>query len=159
MYYSGHGLMDTTTKILCNSEDTKFAYYPMESKLSNLAGYKNTYVVGIFDCCREKMPKEAMRGGGDQEEDQPGSDFYCTFGCPPESGVKAKSTLVESYTDCVYDALEECGGVLTITSALEFLKGREPKSESRNNTTHRLYFDVTVGRKKPKLISATPDES
>lgn len=64
VYYSGHGVMDTTTKLVVNEEDADLRYFPLESKLSILSGYRNTYIVTIFDCCREKLPKEEQRGEG-----------------------------------------------------------------------------------------------
>lgn len=63
VYYSGHGAMDTTTKIVLNSEDKIEQIWPLESKLSVITSYQNTYLVSIFDCCREEIPKEDMRGG------------------------------------------------------------------------------------------------
>lgn len=65
VYYSGHGVMDTTTKIVLNEEDEVFRYFSMEAKLSIAAKYQNTYVVAVFDCCRERLPTEGQRGGED----------------------------------------------------------------------------------------------
>jgi len=68
VYYSGHGVLDTTTKIVCNEEEKNFRYFPLESKLSLISKYQNTFIVSIFDCCREQLPKEDLRGMGDEKE-------------------------------------------------------------------------------------------
>lgn len=57
-YYSGHGVMDSTTKVVTNEEEAELRYYSLESLLSVLSGYRNSYVCAVFDCCRENMPKE-----------------------------------------------------------------------------------------------------
>ena len=67
VYYSGHGAMDTTTKVICNEEELVFRFFNLETNLSLLTAYQNTFVVAVFDCCREQMPKEAQRGGADDE--------------------------------------------------------------------------------------------
>lgn len=53
VYYSGHGVMDNTTKIVMNEEELNFRYFPLEAKLSNISKYQNSFIVTIFDCCRE----------------------------------------------------------------------------------------------------------
>lgn len=39
VYYSGHGVMDTTTKVVCNESDKNFMYWPLESKLAAISLY------------------------------------------------------------------------------------------------------------------------
>lgn len=56
VYYSGHGVMDTTTKIVLNEEDAQFRYFSLEANLFIASRYNNTYIVTIFDCCREELP-------------------------------------------------------------------------------------------------------
>lgn len=53
VYYSGHGNMDTTTKIICNVSESFYRYWDLENRLSILSKYPNTFVVGVLDCCRE----------------------------------------------------------------------------------------------------------
>jgi hypothetical protein len=60
--------MDTTTKVICNEEELEFRFFNLESNLSLLSAYQNTFVVTVFDCCREEMPKEALRGGAGETE-------------------------------------------------------------------------------------------
>lgn len=100
VYYSGHGVMDTTTKVVCNEFESEFRYFPLESKLSVISGYQNTFVVTVFDCCREELPREEIRGGADKSQTRD-QNFYVTFGCAPTNGVPTKSTLVDSYVECL----------------------------------------------------------
>jgi hypothetical protein len=54
-YFSGHGVLEATTKILLPSEilcDRKNPY-PLEAKLRMIKDIEHTYVIGILDCCRE----------------------------------------------------------------------------------------------------------
>ena len=63
VYYAGHGIMDNTVHIVCNGGVRPSKYiYPLQHRLNSLAKETGCYVLGIFDCCREKM-KPAMRGG------------------------------------------------------------------------------------------------
>ena len=66
VYYAGHGMMDNCTYVVLNGK----RMYPLEKMLRTLAKADGSYVVAVFDCCREKMPKEATRGlgsGGSEE--------------------------------------------------------------------------------------------
>ena len=56
----------------------------------------------IFDWCREQL-SQAMRGSGDPPEDDLDMDmddyvnFVFWFGCPPNSGVSATSTIAVDF--------------------------------------------------------------
>ena len=88
--------MDNTTKAMLNGK----RHYPLEKSLRNLAKCDGSYVMGVFDCCREKLdPNLATRGGGGamdiDEEDMDDAvnledsqeNFIMTYGCQPSSGV------------------------------------------------------------------------
>lgn len=96
VYFAGHGSMDNTTKAMLNGK----RHYPLEKSLRNLAKCDGSYVMGVFDCCREKLdPNLATRGGGGamdiDEEDMDDAvnledsqeNFIMTYGCQPSSGV------------------------------------------------------------------------
>ena len=76
--------------------------YPLEMQLRTLARVPSSYVVAIFDCCRQNM-SAAMRGVTDPEDIKLGLkedddiNLYMSFGCAPSDSVPAKSTLVENY--------------------------------------------------------------
>lgn len=51
VYYAGHGVMDNTTYCVLNGP----RMYPLEKILRSLAKSDGSYVVSVFDCCREKI--------------------------------------------------------------------------------------------------------
>jgi hypothetical protein len=107
--------MDTTTKIVLNEEDSEFRYFSLEANLFIASRYENTYIVTIFDCCREELPTEELRGGEENNSKATKqSNFYVTYGCPPTKGVPAKSTIVTSYTKCLKQNLNKQNGVIIL---------------------------------------------
>ena len=52
-YYAGHGKCDNFTFAVLNEEKD----YPLEAQLRALASdvHLETFVIGLFDCCREKI--------------------------------------------------------------------------------------------------------
>lgn len=83
LYYSGHGVMVTLTKMVCNEEQSFHRYWDLESKLSDLSKMPNTFVIGVFDCCREPLlgseiiQNEILAESKDDFE----QNLYITFGC------------------------------------------------------------------------------
>ena len=67
--------------------------YNLESAIRSLGARENSYVIGIFDCCREPYNEKtksmfeptATRGGdGEKREDfEEGRNVFLIFGCPP----------------------------------------------------------------------------
>lgn len=57
VYYSGHGvIIRGMTHIVMNEEDSfSQRYYPLQKNLTVLKGFHNTYIVVVFDCCREAI--------------------------------------------------------------------------------------------------------
>jgi hypothetical protein len=68
VYYSGHGILDNTTKIVLNEEDPMFRYFDLEQRLSSLSKLSNNFVTAIFDCCREELPRTDTRSLGDSDD-------------------------------------------------------------------------------------------
>ena len=61
VYFAGHGSMDNTTRAMLNGKK----HYPLEKSLRNLAKCEGgSYVIGVFDCCREKLDPSLTRGAG-----------------------------------------------------------------------------------------------
>ena len=67
--------------------------YNLEVRLRALGNLDNSYVIGIFDCCRQAydegmFPPEGTRGGnGNAERDEEvakGRNVFLIFGCPPD---------------------------------------------------------------------------
>lgn len=98
-YYAGHGLMENFTFAVVN--EIKKARFPLEKFLRVLGTTPGAYVLGVFDCCREKFSAE-MRGPNDKTNnfiDEIGNyrNTLLSFACPPNSGVAARSTVAVSY--------------------------------------------------------------
>ena len=109
--------MDNMTYAMCNSgPGGNKIRFPLEERLKILSTNSGCFVCGIFDCCREKIT-EAMRGSrgsfGDApldalEDDKANHIFW--FGCEPNRGVSAKSTIaVEFFNELKERALPESG--------------------------------------------------
>ena len=99
VYYAGHGIMDNTTYAVCNEATKRHKIrFPLELNLKALATEKGSYVVAVFDCCRERL-SDAMRGTGNTNQNLQDIDmddyvnYIFWFGCPPNSGVSANSTI------------------------------------------------------------------
>jgi len=103
VYYAGHGIMANTTYAVCNEgvKRTKIRY-PLELNLRSLSTEKGGYVVAIFDCCRERL-SNAMSGSSDPNAEPREIDmdeyvnYIFWFGCPPNSGVSASSTIAVDF--------------------------------------------------------------
>ena len=50
-YYAGHGMSDNNLQLQLNEP----RLYPMEKMLRSLAKADNSYVMALFDCCRERI--------------------------------------------------------------------------------------------------------
>ena len=62
VYYAGHGACDNDTYLILDEEGGKM--FPLEKSLRVIADMDNTYVIALFDCCREKIDKSNWRGTG-----------------------------------------------------------------------------------------------
>ena len=103
VYYAGHGIMANTTYAVCNEgvKRTKIRY-ALELNLRSLGTEKGGYVMAIFDCCRERL-SEPMQGSNDPALEPRDIDmdeyvnYIFWFGCPPNSGVSASSTIAVDF--------------------------------------------------------------
>ena len=90
---------------------------------------EGTYVVALFDCCREKMTvaevqqgkkvKVDGRGGGLMEEEPDYSvakarDLMIVFGCPPNSYTPAESTLTVGFFQTLDDMSDKIDKVVVL---------------------------------------------
>ena len=80
----------------------------MEARLRALGNLDNSYVIGIFDCCRDAyderiFPPKADRGGiGNATRDvevEKGRNVFLIFGCPSNKSVPAKSQIASQFFD------------------------------------------------------------
>ena len=54
VYYGGHGMQkDGLSHIVMRDKDNKTPLYNLENSLRAMGAQDGSYVIGIFDCCRE----------------------------------------------------------------------------------------------------------
>ena len=88
----------------------KIPLYNLEARLRSLGEMDNSFVIGIFDCCREAynagiFPPVATRGGdGNEERDEvveTGQNVFLIFGCPSNKGVPATSKIASQFFEVI----------------------------------------------------------
>ena len=133
VYYSGHGvIIRGTTHIVLNEADAfSHRYFPLERYLKVLKGFHNTYIVGVFDCCREAITIPTRGDDDGANDNEVRGSVYLTFGCAADTGVKANSTLAKNYRKCLQEILNKAGGVLSLNGLSNLIEERkmEPNSE------------------------------
>lgn len=158
--------MLNTTRVVLNEADNLDRYFDLESFTTiQSSNRKNTYTTMVFDCCRERISLEAMRG--DFTEDDPEQknfqNLHITFGCPPSDGVSLQSELSVSYVKCCTESIKKNGGIWDMPDAVGALKRRfEKKSEQRDLTCAKLWIDTTVeaeGATKPLSVPLANENS
>ena len=58
-YYSGHGVLETKTSIVCNKGPDEF--FPIESELLRLSRNDGSFIVAVLDCCRRASKRGEIR--------------------------------------------------------------------------------------------------
>ena len=102
LYYAGHGglKLKGSMHALLNDVTLK-KLFPLEKFIRKIGSTEGAYVVALLDCCRSLFSTEMMRGIEDEEEKNDESGLYrnifLTYGCPPEKGVDADSTIAFEY--------------------------------------------------------------
>jgi len=86
-----------------------------------------------------------MRGFEDQEDVNYGVNFILTWGCPPSSGVPAKSSIVTSYTEHLVKKIKK--GVLVLPEGLQSYSGSDGKAETLPKCKAYLWLDCTLNNR------------
>ena len=94
--------MDNTTYAVTNEEpkNDQVIKFDLENKMRLIGAEEGAFVLGILDCCREKLNLQAK--GFDQAEvfrqyEEEYTNCVISFGCPPSKMVNADSMLAEEY--------------------------------------------------------------
>ena len=146
-YYAGHGLADNNLHAQLNEAKI----YPIEKMLRSLAKAEGSYVVALFDCCRERLAPGASRGA---ETEQAGmldvqsntettTNFILTYGCPPSEGVPAKSTIAHAYIKYLKKAADPQGRI-GLPGPLNFFVGADGKCEHSIKVQQALLLQWTA---------------
>ena len=72
IYFAGHGVMlKNENNIAVLETDEKKRYYGLECSSRALSDIPRSYIITVFDCCREYVtpPKKEDRGLGDMNTD------------------------------------------------------------------------------------------
>jgi len=103
--------------------------------------------MAIFDCCRERL-SDAMRGGGDPPEDNLDMDmddyvnYIFWFGCPPNSGVSASSTIaVDFFKQLKRVARPHDGSVVLPLDLMTWHPGDDGEMQQKYKHTLELVHD------------------
>ena len=112
VYYAGHGMMKANQSQIV-LPDAKAPLYNLEARLRALSELDNSYVIGIFDCCREAydesmFPQNLTRGAtGIQEgevEVNRSQNVFLIFGCAANQGVPAQSKIANTFFEMLENA-------------------------------------------------------
>ena len=157
---------------MCSTIDRKRIVFNLEGRTRILATIKNTYVVALFDCCREKMTCKDIvngktttsggpsRGGTDKssmdqdkddqkyEDDGKARNLIIVFGCMPFDRTPADSKLIVQFFQMVKEMNDRGENIVLLPGFLSSWKPNN-KGEVLSFTTHDLII--------PFDHSASPD--
>lgn len=138
--YGGHGVQDNYTFALTDSIEYRDMAVPIEKKLRDIAeiGGADTYILSIFDCCRENrvIPKaddakkvlanEAGRDGSLFRESEIISvgerNIMMVFSCPPNSYTPADSTTTHELFNNIWSHFDQVSQTVKLPGNLSSWK-------------------------------------
>ena len=135
--------MDTCTKCILNGPKM----YPLERQLRIIAKADGSYVMCMFDCCRDMIKNATKRGDGDgddfdMDEGISHQNFVGTFGCQPSDGVAQKSTIAKGYFRCLrMMAKQNKVGQIKLPEAIQLFKGTDKKCETLCAVEQNIYLE------------------
>jgi len=123
-YYAGHGIQDNTVSMVLNQSEGKHIY-PIELQLRALSKCGHAYVVGLLDCCRQKVKTR----GNDSEAFEEGENIILAFGCPPSKDTPAESTLAEDFFGFLENSADAAGNI-ALPGNLNFFHTKDRRNET-----------------------------
>lgn len=158
IYYGGHGVMCNTNYIVLNEGKNRDRFYALERQLYQLAkNYKNNFFISFYDCCRQAIAKDKMRGAGDDlegeisDEEDNGMNSMCCYATSPSSFVSINSTFIESIKKCFSQNIVKHEGVLVLPEALRHIAKYERKAQCTNMCINDAWIDTRAMGKDGKL--------
>ena len=110
------------SQIVMPDPSERIPLYNLENRLRALGTLDNSFVIGIFDCCRDAydesiFPPVANRGGdGNQNKEdvalEKGREVFLIFGCPSNRGVPAASKIASQFFEIIEQAKAENDSIL-----------------------------------------------
>ena len=105
IYFAGHGVMyKNLNNIVAVESNENKRLYGLEAMSRSLSCLEGSYVITIFDCCREYMaPRDTSTRGLNDQDSVP--DIYMSSntnlilvnGCPPNKLVPAYSFIARGF--------------------------------------------------------------
>ena len=92
-------------------------YFLLERKVRAFSKFKSFFGLALFDCCRSFIKPDELRGVTDLGNEK--GNFYITFGCEPQGGVKKQSTLALAYSKHLREHAAANGGKVLIPHAMQ----------------------------------------
>ena len=155
IYYAGHGACDNNTYVITGGGKM----FALEKSIRILGRMPESYVISLFDCCREKIDEGQWRGAGPnyvnieammedlggRDQDDGGNqkgfvNTIVTYGCPPSQGVPAKSTIALSYFRQLKMSADSYDGMIKFPSVLNFYTGIDGKCETISKVKAPLFL-------------------
>lgn len=139
-YYAGHGTQDNTVSMMLNVASGRHSY-PIELQLRTLSKCNSAYVVGMMDCCRNKL-KTRGNGGNDNEAVEEGENIILAFGCPPSNDTPAQSTLASDFFNFLENSADT-NGFIALPGNLNFFHTQDRKNETLIKVTQPVLLQLT----------------
>ena len=120
---------ENMTKAVCNQDDKKFLY-PLQGQLKALSQEPGAYIIGIFDCCREKITKK-MRGNSEHPPDNDMDDVneymehVFWFGCQENASVAANSDIAVEFFKEVKRVANPADGSVRLPNDMMFWRSSD----------------------------------
>ena len=112
IYFAGHGVMyKNSNHIVVLENDKKKRFYNLEAMTRSLSKIEGSYIITIFDCCREYMaPLDTVTRGLNvddpvsEEHLHSDTNFIIINGCPPNKTVPAYSFIARGFFDILIES-------------------------------------------------------
>ena len=100
--------------------------YPLEKMLRSIAKMPESYIVAMFDCCRETSP--SARGGGTTNSEE--MNLVISFACAPSTGSPMKSNFAVDYFEYLRRKSHPDDGSILLPDVLNYWKGTDGSAET-----------------------------
>ena len=103
--------------------------YPLENQLRILSKGASAYVIGLLDCCREKILTRGGPGEYDEVRPDEAENLILAFGCAPSRLTAAASTLAKDFFTFLMNDADE-NGYVALPGNLNFFHTKDRKNET-----------------------------
>ena len=121
--------------------NSKKPLYNLEARLRALGNLDNSFIVGIFDCCRDAFdqsifPPAVTKGivgkQNTEVETEKGRNVFLIFGCPSNKSVPATSKIATQFFEIIQQAKAENECIL-LPDAANFFNAWTPNFQEAEN--------------------------